>query len=219
VPIVAEGEPARRMRGLLSVPDGSANPSAVRTSTMPELAPDPVEVITRRRAVRRFASAAPSTVDVVAALRAGFAARPGFVVFVLARRLGAVDPGTYVAFADGSLTRAQQQIPDTVTRLYADAPFTLFVCADLGSATTAHGINGYSRTLTDAAAFTYAAWLSLVARGLAGCVYGGTHHEVDRVARRLAAVRHVFTFSGGVPVTDDGTPGAGTDATRAARSS
>lgn len=102
--------------------------------------------------------------------------------------------------------------PALLATRYAPAPVTILICAkitdDTGTDTDDTG-SDYGRALLRASAFGYNAWLSAVAAGLGGSVYGRSSPEVTRVVRRYTGTpaRHLFTLVLGHPA--EATQGAG----------
>lgn len=102
--------------------------------------------------------------------------------------------------------------PALLATRYAPAPVTILICAkitdDTGTDTADTG-SDYGRALLRASAFGYNAWLSAVAAGLGGSVYGRSSPEVTRVVRRYTGTpaRHLFTLVLGHPA--EATQGAG----------
>lgn len=97
--------------------------------------------------------------------------------------------------------------PALLAARYAPAPVTILICAkitdtdtdtDTGSDDTG---SDYGRALLRASAFGYNAWLSAVATGLGGSVYGRSSPEVTRIVRRYTGTpaRHLFTLVLGHP--------------------
>ncbi|WOP07078.1 nitroreductase family protein [Streptomyces cyaneofuscatus] len=104
--------------------------------------------------------------------------------------------------------RGDSPEPALLATRYAPAPVTILICAqitddidtdpDTGSDDTG---SDYGRALLRASAFGYNAWLSAVAAGLGGSVYGRSSPEVTRIVRRYTGTpaRHLFTLVLGHP--------------------
>lgn len=104
--------------------------------------------------------------------------------------------------------RGDSPEPALLATRYALAPVTILICAqitddidtdpDTGSDDTG---SDYGRALLRASAFGYNAWLSAVAAGLGGSVYGRSSPEVTRIVRRYTGTpaRHLFTLVLGHP--------------------
>ncbi|MGW6287323.1 nitroreductase family protein [Streptomyces sp. NPDC055107] len=100
--------------------------------------------------------------------------------------------------------------PALLATRYAPAPVTILICAqitddididtDPGTRSDDAG-SDYGRALLRASAFGYNAWLSAVAAGLGGSVYGRSSPEVTRIVRRYTGTpaRHLFTLVLGHP--------------------
>ncbi|MFJ7416094.1 nitroreductase family protein [Streptomyces sp. NPDC098077] len=96
--------------------------------------------------------------------------------------------------------------PALLATRYAPAPVTILICAKITDDTdtdtdTDDTGSDYGRALLRASAFGYNAWLSAVAAGLGGSVYGRSSPEVTRVVRRYTGTpaRHLFTLVLGHP--------------------
>ncbi|MFD3969985.1 nitroreductase family protein [Streptomyces cyaneofuscatus] len=96
--------------------------------------------------------------------------------------------------------------PALLAARYAPAPVTIMICAtitdetDTGTGSDNSG-SDYGRALLRASAFGYNAWLSAIAAGLGGSVYGRSSPEVTRIVRRNTGTpaRHLFTLVLGHP--------------------
>ncbi|MFD7761767.1 nitroreductase family protein [Streptomyces microflavus] len=94
--------------------------------------------------------------------------------------------------------------PALLATRYAPGPATILICAkitdDIDTVSDDTGAD-YRRALLRASAFGYNAWLSAVAAGLGGSVYGRSSPEVTRIVRRYTGTpaRHLFTLVLGHP--------------------
>ncbi|MFE6727384.1 nitroreductase family protein [Streptomyces californicus] len=94
--------------------------------------------------------------------------------------------------------------PSLLATRYAPGPATILICAkitdDIDTGSDDAGAD-YRRALLRASAFGYNAWLSAVAAGLGGSVYGRSSPEVTRIVRRYTGTpaRHLFTLVLGHP--------------------
>ncbi|MFD8111468.1 nitroreductase family protein [Streptomyces microflavus] len=94
--------------------------------------------------------------------------------------------------------------PALLATRYAPGPATILICAkitdDIDTVSDGTGAD-YRRALLRASAFGYNAWLSAVAAGLGGSVYGRSSPEVTRIVRRYTGTpaRHLFTLVLGHP--------------------
>ncbi|EGE40074.1 nitroreductase family protein [Streptomyces griseus] len=114
-------------------------------------------------------------------------------------------PATAVEPLAGEFTdHGDSPEPALLAARYAPAPVTVLICAeitdDTGTAADDTG-SDYGRALLRASSFGYNAWLSAVAAGLGGSVYGRSSPEVTRIVRRHTGTpaRHLFTLVLGHP--------------------
>jgi nitroreductase len=168
------------------------------------------DALARRRAVREFSDDAVASQDVATIVeRAREAERvvwPAdahgmirYTILVAAYRITGLAPGLYLTSGDsttGAFSKlAADPWPDSLRLAYNNAAFLVLICADI-SAASQPGAPGYGPLLIRAGTLGYAAWLSAISLGLAGCVYAGPHHRVTEAVRRLdGRSNHVFTAS------------------------
>jgi hypothetical protein len=222
MPLLTEGEPARRVAELLMQRGAAATASAESVGNPADgvcwLGGPLREALTRRRSVRDFA-ADPLPCGhlraIIADARAATAATwPGtrhgdtaLTVMVAADRVTGLAEGVHAAGPGQWLPLAKpgRALLGSLAVEYADAPALLLVCGDLAQISRVGG--GYGDLLVRAGTLGYAAWLRAISLGLGGSIYGGTSPQVTAVARQAGAgLQHVFTVAIGHPAVDQVAP-------------
>lgn len=176
------------------------------------------EILIRRQSVREFAARPLTRRQLVAivdsAHQAAHALWPpgthGIVKFTILAgiyRVSALKTGLYLVdpAAEGDAVTFLQAGSwlESLREEYADAACLLFVCADFGPACRDTG-REYGSLVSRAGTLGYAAWLSAIGLGIAGSVYGPSHHLVTKAACSLdIRSRHLFTVALGWPSESD----------------
>lgn len=208
MPLIPVTEPARQVAGLRQQAQIPATPTL---GTAPAALAGLARLDTslaRRNSVRVFAAREVGAAALVAAIDDGYtverelwpASRHGnagllalvaaFDVAGWATGLHRVLPGSG---GRGEYLGPQEWLP-TLRQEYPAAPAVVLICGNIHPEAEPGG--GYRASLTRAGGLGYAVWLSAVAAGMAGSVFGGTMRPVTAAAHHLDdRLRHLFTVA------------------------
>jgi hypothetical protein len=166
------------------------------------------EVLRKRCSVREFSDRAlrldvlqdvlHDAADAYANLWPTLGAETEPSLLIAADSVSGLAEGVHLAGLQGrrfTMLPGSQEFPGEARRLYTGAPALVFVCGDIADACRNQGVS-YAEFLLRASSFGYAAWLSGIARGLSGSVFGRASAEVTNMADDAThGLRHLFTLA------------------------
>jgi hypothetical protein len=210
MPLTPADELSHSVLDLLKLRDGRPVETQQRLMTVPWPLGAANDVLACRRAVRHFTDEPISLADVATIIEHARTADQTvwpaevhgsmkYTILIAAFRVNGLDPGLYLAGGDTN-TDPFSRLTDTpwldsLRVAYADAACLLLICGDISAACRTDG-SGYGPLLIRAGTIGYAAWLSAISLGLAGCVYARPHYRVTEAVRPVdGGSNHVFTTS------------------------
>jgi hypothetical protein len=218
MPLTPAGQLSHSVLDLLKLRDGRPDETQQPLMTVPWPSGAANDALARRRAVRHFTDepiSLPALATVIEHARAaGQTVWPAevhglveYTILIAAFRVTGLDPGLYLAGGDTKTDPFSRPTDapwlDSLRAAYADAACLLLICANITAACRTGG-PGYGPLLIRAGTIGYAAWLSAISLGLAGCVYARPHYRVTEVARLVdGRSNHVFTISLGTAPTHE----------------